>query len=161
RGRSRPAQPQCSWTVVKCMPRRTGVIAIALAATALAAPAGAQARAKVLHQAAAPDRAFRTPVAHGAAAAHKSVTRTKLTAGLGQLFRRVGKSGAFVFDAGTGQVLFARKAGGPRILASNTKIFTTSTALSRFQPDGHLQTAVVSSDPITDGISQGLYLRGG
>jgi D-alanyl-D-alanine carboxypeptidase/D-alanyl-D-alanine-endopeptidase (penicillin-binding protein 4) len=143
------------------MSRRTGVFAIALAAAALAAPAGAQARAQVLAHAAAPDRAYRTPVAHGAAAAHSSVTRTKLATGLGKLFRRVGKSGAFVFDPATDQVLFSRQAGRPRILASNSKIFTTSTALARFQPDGHLQTQVISSDPITDGISQGLYLRGG
>jgi serine-type D-Ala-D-Ala carboxypeptidase/endopeptidase (penicillin-binding protein 4) len=143
------------------MSRRTGVIAIALAAAALAAPAGAQARAQALAHAAGPDRAYSTPIAHGAAAAHTSIARDKLVAGLGKLFRRVGKSGAFVFDPASDQVLFSRKAGKPRILASNSKIFTTSTTLARFQPQGHLQTSVVSSDPITDGISQGLYLRGG
>jgi D-alanyl-D-alanine carboxypeptidase/D-alanyl-D-alanine-endopeptidase (penicillin-binding protein 4) len=137
------------------MRRHRGAIASALLVAALAVPAAAQARS------AGPDRAFRTPIAHGAAAAHTSVSRTRLAKGLGRLFRRVGKSGAFVLDSATGQVLFARKAGRPRILASNTKLFTTSTALARFQPDGHLQTTVLSSDVVSDGISQGLYLRGG
>jgi D-alanyl-D-alanine carboxypeptidase/D-alanyl-D-alanine-endopeptidase (penicillin-binding protein 4) len=142
------------------MSRQTGAIAVALLVAALAAPVGAQARS---HQPVrqGPDRAFYTPIARGAAAAHKAVSQTSLAKGLGKLFRRVGKSSAFVFDPATGQVLFARKAGKPRILASNTKLFTTSTALARFQPDGHLETQVWSIDPITDGISQGLYLRGG
>ncbi len=137
------------------MSRHRGAIATLLLAVALAVPAAAEARSQ------GPDRAFYTPIAHGVAAAHTSVSRPKLAAGLGKLFRRVGKSGAFVLDAATGQVLFARKAGKPRILASNTKLFTTSTALARFQPDGHLQTSVWSSDDVSDGVSQGLYLRGG
>jgi serine-type D-Ala-D-Ala carboxypeptidase/endopeptidase (penicillin-binding protein 4) len=137
------------------MTRRTGAIGSALLVAALVLPAGAGARSQ------GPDRAFRTPIAHGAAAAHTSIARGKLAGGLGRLFRRVGKSGAFVLDAGTGQVLFSRKAGKPRILASNTKLFTTSTALARFQPDGHLQTQVWSADDVSDGVSQGLYLRGG
>jgi hypothetical protein len=77
-----------------------------------------------------------------------------------EALRRVGSSGAFVMDAATDRVLFARKAGRPRILASNSKIFTTSTALGRFGPAGHLLTTALSSDPITDNVSQGLYLRG-
>ncbi len=132
---------------------RRGAIAGALvAATALAVPsaaAGAQT-----------ERAYRTPVAHGAAAATKAVAAPKLTAGLRKLFRRVGKSGAFVMDANTGQVLFSRKGGRPRILASNTKAFTTAAALQRFGPLTRLETTVHSSDPIDDGVSQGLYLRG-
>src|SRR5262249_32462620 len=138
------------------MRRHRGVIATALLAAGLALPA-ASAHARP----SGPDRAFRTPVAHGAAAARTAVSRSKLAVGLGKLFRRVGKSGAFVFDPGTHQVLFSRKGGRMRILASNSKLFTASTALSRFGPDGRLHTAVLSSDPITDTVSQGLYLRGG
>jgi D-alanyl-D-alanine carboxypeptidase/D-alanyl-D-alanine-endopeptidase (penicillin-binding protein 4) len=138
------------------MLRHKGAIALALLAAALAMPAAAaQARAN------GPDRAFRTPVAHGAAAAHTSVSRSKLAVGLAKLFRKVGKSGAFVFDPGSNQVLFARKGGRPRILASNSKLFTTSTALARFEPEGRLHTTAWSTDGIIDGISQGLYLRGG
>ncbi len=137
------------------MRRHRGAIVVALLAAALVLPAVAQARPQ------GPDRAFRTPIAHGAAAAHTSVSRSKLAKGLAKLFRKVGKSGAFVFDPGSHQVLFARKGGRMRILASNSKLFTASTALSRFGPTGRLQTTAWSSDPISDGISQGLYLRGG
>jgi D-alanyl-D-alanine carboxypeptidase/D-alanyl-D-alanine-endopeptidase (penicillin-binding protein 4) len=132
-----------------------GAIAFALLAAALTAPAAAQARPQ------GPDKAFETPVAHGAAAAHTAVSRGKLAAKLGKLFRRVGKSSAFVFDPSSHQVLFSRKGGRMRILASNSKLFTTSTALSRFGPTGRLHTSAWSGDPISDGISQGLYLRGG
>jgi D-alanyl-D-alanine carboxypeptidase/D-alanyl-D-alanine-endopeptidase (penicillin-binding protein 4) len=136
--------------------RHRGAIAIALLAAALAAPAAtAQARGS------GPDKAFRTPIAHGAAAAHTAVSRSKLATGLAKLFRGAGKSGAFVLDPGTHQVLFARKGGRARILASNSKLFTTSTALSRFLPDTRLHTTAWSSDDIGDGVSQGLYLRGG
>ena len=136
------------------MLRLKGVITLALLALALAVP-GAQARPQ------GPDKAFRTPIAHGAAAAHTAVSRGKLARGLAKLFRKVGKSGAFVFDAGTHQKLFGRKGGRARILASNSKLFTASTAMSRFGPEGRLHTTAWSSDPISDGISQGLYLRGG
>ena len=108
-----------------------------------------------------PDRAVVTPVAHGAAAARTSVSAPKLSSGLSKLFHRVGRSGAYVVDAASGRVLFARKARRRRILASNSKLFTTSTALGRFGSTGHLVTAALSSDPITDNVSQGLYLRGG
>jgi serine-type D-Ala-D-Ala carboxypeptidase/endopeptidase (penicillin-binding protein 4) len=135
---------------------RRGTLTLALLAPALiGVPASAQAAAN------GPDRAFVTPVAHGAAAARTSVSAPKLSGGLAKLFRRVGRSGAYVMDASNNQVLFARKARRPRILASNSKIFTTSTALARFEPSGHLHTAALSTDPITDNISQGLYLRGG
>jgi serine-type D-Ala-D-Ala carboxypeptidase/endopeptidase (penicillin-binding protein 4) len=137
------------------MLRHRGAFAGALAAAALVVPATAEARSQ------GPDRAFSTPIAHGAAAAHASVSRGKLASGLAKLFRRVGKSGAFVFDPSTNQVLFSRKGGRMRILASNSKLFTASTALSKFGPDGRLHTTAWSSDPISDGISQGLYLRGG
>jgi serine-type D-Ala-D-Ala carboxypeptidase/endopeptidase (penicillin-binding protein 4) len=129
--------------------------AIAATLLLLAVPAGAQARGI------APDRTFRTPIAHSSAKAHKAVSAIQLRSGLARLFRRVGKSGAMAIDAATGQVLFARKARLPRILASNSKLFTTSTALSRFEPDGRLTTSAWSADDVTDGISQGLYLRGG
>ena len=140
------------------MLKRAGAISLLIAA--LAVPAAAQARPQGPGSR-GPDRAFYTPIAHGAAAAHTSVSGAKLAGGLRKLWRRVGKSSAFVFDPVTKQVLFARKAGRARILASNSKLFTTSTALARFQPDGHLETGVWSADPITDGISQGLYLKGG
>src|SRR5207342_572161 len=109
------------------MVRHRGTILVALLAAALTLTAAAQARPS------GPDKAFRTPIAHGAAAAHTAVSSSKLNVGLARLFRRVGKSGAFVFDPSTHQVLFSRKGGRARILASNSKLFTTSTALSEFK----------------------------
>jgi D-alanyl-D-alanine carboxypeptidase/D-alanyl-D-alanine-endopeptidase (penicillin-binding protein 4) len=72
-------------------------------------------------------------------------------------------SGAYVVDADTGASLFSWKAATPRILASNTKLFTTSTALARFGVDGTLQTQVLAEAPIgPDGVLKGdLWLRGG
>ena len=138
------------------MLRHRGAILVTLVAAALVLPAAAAAAREF-----GPDKAFRTPIAHGAAAAHTAVSGSKLASGLGKLFRGVGKSSAFVFDPGTHQVLFARKGGRMRILASNSKLFTASTAISRFGPDGRLHTTAFSVDPISDGITQGLYLRGG
>jgi D-alanyl-D-alanine carboxypeptidase/D-alanyl-D-alanine-endopeptidase (penicillin-binding protein 4) len=107
------------------------------------------------------DRAFRTPIAHGAAAGRSAVPASALSGGLARIFHGAGRSGAWVLDSGTNQVLFQRAAGRPRQLASNSKLFTTSTALARFGPDGHLLTTVWSGDDTSDGISQSLFLRGG
>jgi serine-type D-Ala-D-Ala carboxypeptidase/endopeptidase (penicillin-binding protein 4) len=134
---------------------RTGAVTLALLGAALLAPGISHAGA------AGPDRAFKTPIAHVSAKARKAVSAPRLRSGLAKLFRRAGKSGAMVFDPATEKVLFARKARRPRILASNTKLFTTAAALSRFEPDGRLLTTAFSIDDVSDGISQGLYLRGG
>jgi D-alanyl-D-alanine carboxypeptidase/D-alanyl-D-alanine-endopeptidase (penicillin-binding protein 4) len=128
---------------------------VAFALLALTAAPSADARGGV------PDEAAVTPIAHASAKARKAISPTQLRSGLAKLFRRVGKSGALVQDAATGGVLFARKAARPRILASNTKLFTTATALGRFRPEGRLDTSAWSVDDISDGVSQGLYLRGG
>src|SRR5205085_1542541 len=62
-----------------------------------------------------------------------------------------------------GRTLFAWKAGTPRILASNTKLFTTSAALDRFGADGTFTTQVLATGQLSqDGILKGdLWLRGG
>lgn len=71
-------------------------------------------------------------------------------------------SGLFVIDAGTGRTVCARAAKRPRILASNTKLFTTAAALGSFGPDHRLETTVWAGDPVDDGVvSKGLFLRGG
>jgi D-alanyl-D-alanine carboxypeptidase/D-alanyl-D-alanine-endopeptidase (penicillin-binding protein 4) len=134
-------------------------IALALVGAATTAIASSPATAKAAPT--GPDRAFSTPIAHASAKARKAVSAPRLRAGLAKLFRRVGKSGAMVFDPATEKVLFARKARRARILASNTKLFTTAAALSRFEPDGRLLTTALSIDDVSDGVSQGLYLRGG
>src|SRR5436190_6970840 len=72
-------------------------------------------------------------------------------------------SGAVVVDAGTGQRLFSWRGAVPRVLASNTKLFTTSAALARFGVDGTLTTSVVSAAPAeADGVIRGdVWLVGG
>src|SRR3954462_13918094 len=108
---------------------RRGAFTLALlSAAAIAAPAGAQAGSG------GPDKAFRPPTAPGAATARASVSAPKLSSGLAKLFRRVGRSGAFVVDASDNKAVFSCKAGRPRILASNPKLFATAAALARFEP---------------------------
>jgi D-alanyl-D-alanine carboxypeptidase/D-alanyl-D-alanine-endopeptidase (penicillin-binding protein 4) len=72
-------------------------------------------------------------------------------------------SGAFVADAESGRQLFAWRASSYRMLASNTKLFTTAALLDRFGAAGTLETAVEGTGSLAaDGTWQGdLYLRGG
>jgi D-alanyl-D-alanine carboxypeptidase/D-alanyl-D-alanine-endopeptidase (penicillin-binding protein 4) len=74
-----------------------------------------------------------------------------------------GASGLLVVDATTGKTVCARAAGTPRSLASNTKLFTTSTALTRFGPEYRIATELLGDGRIDEhGVLHGsLYLRGG
>ncbi len=71
-------------------------------------------------------------------------------------------SGLFVVDADSGQPVCARAAKQPRSLASNTKLFTTSTALSRFGPEYRIATKLLSDGDIdlTGTLHGSLYLQG-
>jgi serine-type D-Ala-D-Ala carboxypeptidase/endopeptidase (penicillin-binding protein 4) len=71
-------------------------------------------------------------------------------------------SGLFVIDAETGKPVCARAAKRPRSLASNTKLFTTSTALSRFGPEYRIATKLLTDGSVgAGGILHGsLYLQG-
>jgi len=71
-------------------------------------------------------------------------------------------SGLFVVDADSGRVLCARAAKRPRILASNTKLFTTSAALARFGPEYRIVTRLLSDGaPDRRGVLRGsLWLQG-
>jgi D-alanyl-D-alanine carboxypeptidase/D-alanyl-D-alanine-endopeptidase (penicillin-binding protein 4) len=72
-------------------------------------------------------------------------------------------SGAYVTNMTTGEQVFAWRAGVPRVLASNTKLFTAAAALARFGTEGTLGTEVLANGELDeDGIWRGdLYLRGG
>jgi serine-type D-Ala-D-Ala carboxypeptidase/endopeptidase (penicillin-binding protein 4) len=72
-------------------------------------------------------------------------------------------SGAYVTNMTTGEQVFAWKAGVPRVLASNTKLFVAAAALARFGTEGTLGTEVLGRGELDeDGIWRGdLYLRGG
>jgi D-alanyl-D-alanine carboxypeptidase/D-alanyl-D-alanine-endopeptidase (penicillin-binding protein 4) len=94
-----------------------------------------------------------------AAAADASLNRA-----LSSAMRGAGRSsGAFVLNATDRDVLFQSRAGTQRILASNTKIFTTAAALGQIGTQGTLPTVVLGDgqrDPA--GVWQGdLYLKGG
>jgi D-alanyl-D-alanine carboxypeptidase/D-alanyl-D-alanine-endopeptidase (penicillin-binding protein 4) len=87
-----------------------------------------------------------------------------LSSGLKRQMRTAGPySGALVVDADSGQTLFSWKPGTPRVLASNTKLFTTAAALARFGVDGTLSTQVLADSQMNaNGVLQGdLWLRGG
>ena len=73
------------------------------------------------------------------------------------------RSGAFVYDIGDRARLFARRATNRRILASNTKLFTTAATLNRFGSAGRFRTEVVADRlPNSNGVVRGdLYLIGG
>jgi serine-type D-Ala-D-Ala carboxypeptidase/endopeptidase (penicillin-binding protein 4) len=72
-------------------------------------------------------------------------------------------SGAYVTNLTTGEQVFAWKAGAPRVLASNTKLFVAAAALARFGTEGTLGTEVLGGGDLDeDGVWRGdLYLRGG
>jgi serine-type D-Ala-D-Ala carboxypeptidase/endopeptidase (penicillin-binding protein 4) len=72
-------------------------------------------------------------------------------------------AGAYVVDLDSGQELYAANPDVQRIPASVNKLFTTSTALTRFGPDHTFATDVLAqAAPDATGVIQGdLYLRGG
>src|SRR3954454_2809893 len=72
-------------------------------------------------------------------------------------------SGAYVYNATQGRTVFRWREKRARILASNTKLFTTAAALTRYGPEGTLGTEVLGNGVLgADGAYDGsLYLRGG
>jgi serine-type D-Ala-D-Ala carboxypeptidase/endopeptidase (penicillin-binding protein 4) len=72
-------------------------------------------------------------------------------------------SGAYVVNADSGRPVFRWRHAAPRILASNTKLFTTAAALARFGTEGRLATEVRGVGRLADtGVWRGdLYLVGG
>jgi D-alanyl-D-alanine carboxypeptidase/D-alanyl-D-alanine-endopeptidase (penicillin-binding protein 4) len=72
-------------------------------------------------------------------------------------------SGLVVVEAESGDVVCARAAGTPRMLASNMKLFTTATALSRLGPESRIATKVLSDGKLDSGgiLHGSLYLQGG
>jgi serine-type D-Ala-D-Ala carboxypeptidase/endopeptidase (penicillin-binding protein 4) len=89
-------------------------------------------------------------------------------AGLGSALTRQmraagGYASAYVVNLSEGRKVFSWKSGYQRILASNTKLFTTSAALARYGTEGTLGTEVLGRGSLDeDGIWRGdLFLRGG
>jgi serine-type D-Ala-D-Ala carboxypeptidase/endopeptidase (penicillin-binding protein 4) len=71
-------------------------------------------------------------------------------------------SGLLVVEAESGDVVCARAQGTPRMLASNMKLFTTATALSRLGPESRIATKVLSDGRLDSGgiLHGSLYLQG-
>jgi serine-type D-Ala-D-Ala carboxypeptidase/endopeptidase (penicillin-binding protein 4) len=144
--------------IAKPLTRLTAAIAL-LASLAVLAPAAAGA--------ATFERSFSTPVARGpVATASSGVPLGALRGKLRALMRGAGKgSGAWVGDVpagGAAQKLFGKRAGKRRKLASNTKLFTTSTALLKFGPETRLETTAWNTGTLLAGQLNGdLVLRGG
>jgi serine-type D-Ala-D-Ala carboxypeptidase/endopeptidase (penicillin-binding protein 4) len=101
--------------------------------------------------------AFAVLCAPGAQAAGGLASR------LGTAMRGSGAySGAYVVNATQGKAVFRWREGTPRILASNTKLFTTAAALVRYGAEGTLGTEVRGEGTLEEGVWKGdLYLRGG
>lgn len=131
--------------------RSCGKIAVAAVAAAFAvAPSGAAAAG--------------VPASRATPGAVARPAQTPLASSLSAAMRSAGSaSGAYVVNATTGATVFRWKQATPRVLASNTKLFTTSAALARFGTEGTLGTEVLGSGALADdGIWRGnLYLRGG
>jgi D-alanyl-D-alanine carboxypeptidase/D-alanyl-D-alanine-endopeptidase (penicillin-binding protein 4) len=109
-----------------------------------------------------PDRGRATPLARGAEASSISsgamCRRAKL-----RLRRGSGGGGLFILDASRNQVLCRSSSRRRRPLASNMKLFTTSTALSMFGADERIATRVFAVGDLNgQGVLHGsLYLKGG
>jgi D-alanyl-D-alanine carboxypeptidase/D-alanyl-D-alanine-endopeptidase (penicillin-binding protein 4) len=72
-------------------------------------------------------------------------------------------SGAYVMDSGSNTTLFSSRAGTPRSLASNTKLFTSAAVLGRYGVGSSIATSLLGTGSLAaDGTWKGnLYLRGG
>jgi D-alanyl-D-alanine carboxypeptidase/D-alanyl-D-alanine-endopeptidase (penicillin-binding protein 4) len=94
---------------------------------------------------AGPDVAARSSSGLAAASGSSSLSRSRLHRKLKHLARKApGASGFYVYDidADRRRVLFDRKEGKRRRLASNTKLFTTATALDRLGAKARITTTV-------------------
>jgi D-alanyl-D-alanine carboxypeptidase/D-alanyl-D-alanine-endopeptidase (penicillin-binding protein 4) len=99
-----------------------------------------------------------------AAPATAQSERDKLRSVVIREMRAAGSSsGAYIAEAESGQALAGWKSGSKRILASNTKMFTTGAALAAQGPGAVLETQVLgvgTLDPATGSFGGDLYLRG-
>src|SRR3989440_5601489 len=97
-------------------------------------------------------------------AAAAASPKSDLGAALSRDMRAAGsESGAIVRDETADERLFAWNQGTPRVLASNTKLFTLGATLAKRGPRGTIATRAMAAHPLKpDGIVKGnLYLVGG
>src|SRR3954454_5554340 len=96
-------------------------------------------------------------------AAHAGGPRATRAALASQMRHAGSGSGALAVDLDSGSTIYSRRPDTPRTPASVEKLYTTSTALTLYGPDGHLTTRLlgdVGIDPA--GVLIGnLYIHGG
>jgi D-alanyl-D-alanine carboxypeptidase/D-alanyl-D-alanine-endopeptidase (penicillin-binding protein 4) len=111
----------------------------------------------VAHAAAAAALLSPTPAL---AAENHARLENRLNAAMSQASAR---SGAYVYDLDDRTGLYSRRATKRRILASNTKLFTTAATLAEFGSSGRFTTRVLGDRrPNDNGVVRGdLYLVGG
>jgi D-alanyl-D-alanine carboxypeptidase/D-alanyl-D-alanine-endopeptidase (penicillin-binding protein 4) len=105
-----------------------------------------------------------TVVALAAPAAAPASSESGLRKSLARAMKSAGPdSGAFVRDGDTGGRLFAWSHTRLRILASNTKLFTSSAALALNGPDATIPTSAMAAHALraSGSIGGNLYLVGG
>jgi D-alanyl-D-alanine carboxypeptidase/D-alanyl-D-alanine-endopeptidase (penicillin-binding protein 4) len=103
-------------------------------------------------------------LAPAAPAAGSPASDAKLGRSMAGMMRSAGSySGAYVVNATDGDTVLRYRHTTARVLASNTKLFTTSAALARFGVDGTLGTEVRGVGTLDEeGVYHGnLFLRGG
>jgi D-alanyl-D-alanine carboxypeptidase/D-alanyl-D-alanine-endopeptidase (penicillin-binding protein 4) len=104
------------------------------------------------------------PAGLSAAPPAARAAQAALRARLARLMRGAGgRSGAFVQDLEDERILFRLRSRTRRVLASNTKLFTTAAMLDRAGPATTLETAVLGAGALEPGgVWRGdLILRGG
>jgi D-alanyl-D-alanine carboxypeptidase/D-alanyl-D-alanine-endopeptidase (penicillin-binding protein 4) len=128
------------------------------------AAAGSDSSGRQLRYRAGPDVAARTTTAvPGSKRAFRGgVDGRRLAREAGSLIDRAGSgSGVWIGNADSGDEVFDRRAEENRILASNTKLFTTATALDRLGAKARLRTTVVTGGEVENGVLSGnLFLVG-
>lgn len=73
-----------------------------------------------------------------------------------------GGAGAYAWNITDGRGVAGRNASYARILASNTKLFTSAAALARYGTGGRFSTGIYATGPLSGGTLTGdIYLRGG
>jgi len=105
-----------------------------------------------------------TALPQAASAASKARASAGLASRLAAALRPAGRSsGAYVVNATTGKTIFASRQNTARVLASNTKLFTTAAALARYGADARLTTEVRGAGKLSDSgtYTGSLYLVGG
>jgi D-alanyl-D-alanine carboxypeptidase/D-alanyl-D-alanine-endopeptidase (penicillin-binding protein 4) len=113
-----------------------------------------------------PDRAFKTPIVREdpspGPSADASVSANQACSAMRSLARRGnGAVGLRVMNLRSGKNVCTLGSLARRSLASNTKLFTISTALDRLGQTQRLQTRVLAAGPIRHGVLKGnLYLKG-